>query len=273
MADLHQALRTEITDKKSADGVEFVLVRLQDSKDDIRYSLHARPNSYSTAGAQTTDLLALLGFRRSNCAFFGGTQCYVRSVDASFDLPGFTSVFQPGYQSLRTAESHLQKCGLFLPLTEGWGYYSGRPSKAPAHPTTSAMGDGHTGHASKRMKESEDDRFFFVLSWLESDREKGWTTHYRAKQQSVSAELQSVFGVLGLATFPTCPEFDFEPCFWRFTPFQPRGAFEGNADTAHSWFDAHVDHFPPGIEQLTKLRETFIPFGPVVFPYSSTSRW
>ena len=90
--DLHSALKTDEVGRAGASsGVEFVLMRLRQGRDKSAHSLHARPNTFSTAGFQTTDLLGVLGFSRSQCAFVVGGECYVRAVDESFDVDGFAS--------------------------------------------------------------------------------------------------------------------------------------------------------------------------------------
>src|SRR5436309_12925159 len=89
--DLHQALKTEIVQKASAQGVNFVVARLQWGKNDVGFSLHAEPTSFSTSGTQTTDFLAYLGFERRQCAFVARRECYAKWVEESFDLAKFTA--------------------------------------------------------------------------------------------------------------------------------------------------------------------------------------
>jgi hypothetical protein len=68
----------------------------------------------------------------------------------------------------------------------------------------------------------------------------------------VSDEVSSVFNFLHLEQFASCPEFAFEPCYWRFVPFveRERDMFSGNTEIAHRSFDAHKEHFSAGIERL-----------------------
>ena len=61
-------------------------MRLQSSKTDSAFSVHAAPNTWSIVGVQTTDFLSYLGFRRSACHFVATQECYVRWVDQSFDV-------------------------------------------------------------------------------------------------------------------------------------------------------------------------------------------
>ena len=61
-------------------------MRLQSSKTDSAFSVHAAPNTWSIVGVQTTDFLSYLGFRRSACHFVATQECCVRWVDQSFDV-------------------------------------------------------------------------------------------------------------------------------------------------------------------------------------------
>jgi hypothetical protein len=74
------------------------------------------------------------------------------------------------------------------------------------------------------MKIAEDQGFSFAFVWIVTNAgEKGWATHYRPKNPPLSAEIESVFRFLKLDTFAECPHFNFDPCFWRFTPYESRG--------------------------------------------------
>ena len=83
-SDLHSALKTEIVATASAGGVDYQLAKLQWSKEEVGYSIHATPTSYSTAGLQTTDLLAFLGFKRGSCAFSRRGECYATRASPDF---------------------------------------------------------------------------------------------------------------------------------------------------------------------------------------------
>src|ERR1700730_14056272 len=50
--DPHQALRSSTIANARSRGIEFVLAKLQWGKDQIGYSLHANPNTWSTSGFQ-----------------------------------------------------------------------------------------------------------------------------------------------------------------------------------------------------------------------------
>ncbi len=171
--DLHSALRTEEIDSTSH-GLSLKLVRLQQGKDLFSYSLHAFPDSYSSAGLQTTDLLAFLGFHRGPCGF-GHSECYATKVSEGFKLAEFTEAFRKFSELVRTAEPKFAACGLYLPQPEGWGYFlggSGRPDRQPWD--SHARGDGHHSPKQERMKESEDHSFRYVFTWIEGSSDRGW---------------------------------------------------------------------------------------------------
>jgi hypothetical protein len=68
----------------------------------------------------------------------------------------------------------------------------------------------------------EDDRFLFRFTFIDTGHEKAFVTHYRPKHLPLSSELTGVFKYLGLHDLKSCPEFDFEPCFYRSLQFQQR---------------------------------------------------
>jgi hypothetical protein len=92
--DPHQALKSEIVSRHNAGYLEVILARLQWAKDDIRFSAHANPSSFSMSGIQQTDLLNYLGFSPSDCSFTAGRRCYVRWVEESFDPKVFADAFK-----------------------------------------------------------------------------------------------------------------------------------------------------------------------------------
>lgn len=266
--DPHQALKSEVIGQARAGGANVILAKLQWGKDDIGYSLHVSPNSFSTYGVQVTDFLSFLGFQHSGCSFIDSRQCYVRWVDKDFDTNSFAALFDQAYRNLTDAQKDLEKCGFFFEQPEGWGYFFGKHSGGRRH-DFGMSGDGHTAMSVKQMKTSEDDVFQYKFTWLESAHDKGWVIHYRPKHPPLSSELQSIFQFLGLTNFSQCPEYEFEQCHWRSIAFRERGDrfFDSNANTAHGWFDAHAQHFSPGIQKLLsanaeieKAGLTFLPF-------------
>jgi len=248
--DLHESLRSEMLEKISTRGAEIALARLAWSKDEVAFSLHVRPTTFSLSGIQLPDFLRYLGFRRQACSFLG-SECYAREVSQDLDIDAFGRKLDKGYEQVSQAERHLRRCGYALDQPEGWGYFFEGASYRSSR--TSYRGDGHTSATSKRMKEAEDETFGFVFTWIErSESEKGWTIHYRPKHLPLSVELRSVLDFLAIREFNQCPEFDFEPCLWRHTPFVQASSrlLDSNAHIAHGYFDAHAEDFSPGLRAL-----------------------
>lgn len=267
-SDLHTALKAEVAAAGEAGGIgKLVLVRAIHGKDAIRYGLHVQPSTWSTAGVQTTDFLARLGFHRGECAFVGG-ECYARGVGADFDLNALARVLPQAFQAYQAADRSLSACGIFLPHSHGWGYFFGQPSRPPRAPDRRGGGDGHHAAKSERLKESEDDYFSFVLTWIQGGSGEGWATHYQPMHPPLSPEMAAAFASLGLNRFDSCPEFEFEPCSWLFTRYERSddSPFGGNAGIAHGWFDAHPGNFSEGIEQLLAVQLAVRPFGMQIFP-------
>jgi len=255
--DLHKSLKSEVLAKANAAGAELVLVKLAWGNDDVAFSLHVAPNSWSTSGLQVPDLLSYIGFSRQPCLFLRN-ECFVREFDANLDLNAFGLALGTAYQELTQSQRLLESCGFRLAQPEGWGYFFGkRPS---GRESGSYHGDGHTSAVTpERMKATEDDAFQFIFTWIKNnERDKGWTIHYRPKHPPLSVELRSVFDFLGICEFRQCPEFGFEPCSWRHIEFQGRGddVFNSSADAAHRYFDAHQQNFSPGIRALLAAQAT-----------------
>lgn len=254
--DLHTALKTEVIQQASINGVDWALVRLQYTKTDIAYSLHANPTSYSSAGIQKTDYLGILGFSRSRCSFLRSMECYSSWVNEKFDLMGFTSAFTNGYRFLEDAEKKLNSCGLYLDMTEGYGFHFGKPSSVILYSKDRYRdaGDGHTASHLKILKTSEDDFFYFAMSFIsnQNDERKGFVIHYRPKHTPLSAELQGVMSYFKMKSFMDCPVFDFEGCYWWFIRLEhDDGTLNGtNAGYAHRCFDSHETNFSSAAKLL-----------------------
>ena len=266
--DPHQALKSEVLGQARSGNASFVLAKLQWGKDDVGYSLHVLPHTFSTYGIQATDFLSFLGFERSVCSFVDRRQCYFRWVNENFDVNTFAELFDSAYRNLTDTQKDLEKCGFFFEQPEGWGYFFGRGSGGRRR-DFQMSGDGHTAMSVKQMKQSEDDVFLYKFTWLESANDKGWVIHYRPKHSPLSEELESVFRFLGIKNFDQCPEYDFESCHWRSISYIKRGdsVFDSNANAAHGWFNSHAQHFSPGIQKLLsanaeieKAGLTFLPF-------------
>jgi hypothetical protein len=253
--DPHVALKSSVVRIVNAGHLEIALAMLQWSKDEKGYSLHVNPTSISNAGLQTTDLLGYLGFQRNErCSFTNFNRCYSKWVDGDFDVERFAAAFNSGYGHLSKAQRELTACGFELPQPEGWGFYYGKPSGRSnrSGPGEAIIGDGHTAIRVERMQSAEDERFQFQFTFIESGNGEAFVTHYRPKHFPVSAEIKGVFKYLGLNEFKDCPEFDFEPCFFRTLRFIPRGdnMWGGNVEHAHRVFNAHATHFSSGVENL-----------------------
>jgi hypothetical protein len=267
--DAHSALKSEVIRKVNAGHLEIVLARLQWGKDDKAWNLHVNPTSFSTAGLQSTDWLAYLGFQRNDrCSFTSFQRCYSKWVNEDFNVEEFATGFNAGFGHLDKAQRALQACGFNLPQPEGWGFYNDKPS-GRSYRTPGISGDGHIAVKVEQMKATEDDRFLFHFTFIDTGREKAFVTHYRPKHFPLSSELGGVFKYLGLREFNECPEFDFEPCFFRTLQFQTRGndMWDSNVESAHRAFDALATQFSPGIESLLAANAaiesvgmTFLPF-------------
>lgn len=245
--DLHSALVTEEMESAEGEGVQFKLVKLQSSKDDIWYTVHANPTTFSFSGPQRGGFLKYLGFKQGNCAFLPGGECLASEVKPDFSVADFAGAFALAFPALEEADKKLGNCG--YPLTHLDNIRS--------------IGDGHTAPKRKRMKESDDDNFIFVMSWIEGGSNKGWTFHYRPNHPPISEEMAAAFEFLKLKEFGECPIFDFEPCHWRFFAFEQSGdGFLGrNTEFVHRCFDAHKENFSVGIENLLKIHSLLRPFG------------
>jgi hypothetical protein len=255
--DLHSALKTDVIGKVQADGLQVVLIRLQWAKDDSAFSLHVAPNQWSSSGFQLTDTLSYLGFTRQECPFVDSRQAYCDWTSGDIDLARYAEGISKVHGHLLEAQRHLEACGFRLPQPEGYGYFFGKRSESRFR-NTSPRADGHTSPKTEVMKNAEDAAFQFVMTWMEGGSDKGWTFHYRPKHPPLSIEVEAAFGILGLARFSDCPQFDFEPCHWTFHEFALRGdsPFDSNAEWVHGYFGAHAQHFSPGLEQLLAAQST-----------------
>jgi len=256
--NLHKSLKSEILGTSTASGAELALVKLAWGKEDVAFTLHVVPNTFSTYGIQIPDLLSYSGFSRQPCSFLT-RECYVKEVNADVNLNAFGKALGEAYQQLSQAQRHLERCGFILDQPEGWGYFFGQQSGGRSR--SDYYGDGHISAIPPQvMKTAEDDVFHFVFTWIKnSESEKGWTIHYRPKHSPLSVELQGVFHFLGIDEFRECPQFEFESCSWRHIEFREGGdhIFEnGNASVAHGWFDSHQLNFSPGIKALLTAQAT-----------------
>src|SRR5262249_8912654 len=212
---------------------------------------------------QTTDWLRFLGFNENaQCQFSNARRCFSKEVPEGYDLQRFAAGFNEGFGQLQKAEEGLLACGFWLP---------GRQLSARARAFRYELsGDGHTAMGTKPMNTSEDDRFHYKFTFIDTGREKGFVTHYRPRHPPLSSEVRSVFRYLGLTEFHQCPEFDFEACHYR-TPqlLETDNPFEGNVDFAHRSFDAHAGRFSPAVEALLAANAAAEVVGPSSLPIES----
>lgn len=270
LMDHHSALKTDVVAQLKTGRAEMALALLQSGKHDRAFTLHVNPTTFTTAGLQATDWLAYLGFRRNDrCSFTGSQRCYSREVPEGFELQAFATVFDAGFAYLEKAEGGLQSCGFFLPQPEGWGFFYGKSGGGVRRGYQGISGDGHSAMTAETMKETEDDRFLFRFSFIDTRGGKAFVTHYRPKHPPLSSELRSVFSYLELKEFTKCPIFEFEPCYFRTLRFDPRGddPWDGNVDFAHRTFDAHAKQFSPAIESLLAANATVEAIGMTFLPF------
>ena len=251
MLDIHVGLQTERLTSHTGGGVEFTLAKVTHGRDQVAYGLHASVHSCSLSGVSRQDLLEALGFRLHDCPFVSGREAHCLAVDQGLGAPAFANAFGAAFDQLRQASRHLEQCGFYLGSRDF-------PAKAWAH----GRSDGHRGTNQKRLKQSGDEHFEFIFSWLEQGSNEGWTTHYRVKEQPPSAEMESVLEFLDLRRCEQCIEFDFNLCRWRHVWRDAQGdPFLENNNTIHEWFDAHPEHFASGIEHLLSAENLLRPFG------------
>jgi hypothetical protein len=247
-ADHHTALRSEVLAKVSARGVDITLARLQNAKDDVSYSLHAEPTSFSLSGLDPIDLLATIGFTKERCSFVARQECLAAWVPEAFPLQAFAEALPDAFSNLEIAERRLQQFGLLIP---------GRS------PSERAGWDGHTSPSPSELKRVDDDSFHFVLSWVEGPRQKGWIYHYRPKHPPLSPEVEAAFGFLELPSFTDCPYFEFEGCHWQYFPFRSdeHSITGGNAQVVHDAFAKLPVDFSLGVEAIVKCHARLEPYG------------
>jgi hypothetical protein len=234
--DLHSALKVDRIGEAVGGGVRFLLVWLQYGKADIAYGLHANPQMFEMGLVQPANYLENLGFQVSDCAFLG-SRCLVTEIKETFDTAAFAASFERGWAAYRDAGNHLAPCGLV---------------KRSGEIEYEAYGDGHTAAQTNKLKESSDDIFSYVLTWIDTGNEKGWAFHYRPKHPPVSPEVGAALALIGgFNQFPECPQFDFEQCYWRFVRKRDqdrRSIWDEQLGYVHTQFDAHSTRFSPGLQ-------------------------
>jgi TIR domain len=192
--------------------------------------------------------------------FLGADALSARSR-RTFDSAAFAASFENGWAAYKDAGGHLAACGL---------------AKRPGEIEYEAYGDGHTATQTNKLKESSDDIFSYVLTWIDTGNEKGWTFHYRPKHPPVSPEVGAALALIGgFNQFPECPQFDFEPCYWRFVRKRDqdrRSIWDEQLGYVHTQFDAHSTRFSPGLQLLLTAHAAMTPFGMSLIKISSQSQ-
>jgi hypothetical protein len=259
--DHHTALTSEQISQASASGVRFVVGKLQWGKNDFGYSLHAEPSSYTYNGMQTTDFLDYLGFKKESCQFITRRVCYATWIDSEFDLPNFAEKFGEAYVLFEKSMKLFETCGHFLDQPEGWEYFYPNAKRRSPRSKSISGGDGHNAGRTELMSQAEDSDFSYRLSWAEWAQTKGWVIHYQPK--NLTNEIKSVLNLLDLNVFKECPLFEFEHCYWWFIEYQhnDESILEGNADTVHSYFNAHAKNFSSAVQMLVQSNKLMSPFG------------
>ena len=268
--DFHKAPKQEPLAEIHLDDVRFTFVKHWWGKNDIAYSLHISPSSYTTAGLQKTDFLNYIGFKLSHgCTFL--SKCYARWVTESFNVDDFSKSFSFAYDKFIASEKNLRSCGFFLEQPEGWYFFTGRYSFND-NLTSKTPRDGHLGNSIDERDKSEDNLFLYKFTWVENNGEKFWTTHYYPKQTALSPEFLSVFKFLGIQEYEECPQFEFDPCYWRSVYFERYGDrhFDTNVRSINDEFKSHAQLFLPGVEELivanAEMEKFDFGFLPVVKP-------
>ena len=178
--DHHTALRTEKMGHINAGYIEIALAKLQWGRDDVAFTLHVNPSAFTSAGLQTSDWLRFLGFKENpQCQFSNARRCFSKEVQEGYDLGQFAIAFNEGFGQLQKAEEGFQACAVLLP---GCRQLSTRARAFRQEIST----DGHMAMSTKSMSESEDERFRYKFTFIDTGREKGFVTHYRPRHPPLS---------------------------------------------------------------------------------------
>jgi TIR domain len=233
--NLHRALKLDKLAQQQIQGAEFTLVRCQDSKEDIAHGLHARVTE-NVVGL----LLVHLGFQKGPCQFTLDERCFSREMSPDVGMEPFIEAFTNALAAFREAT---QKLGGFL---------------EPGRRHRPAGFDGHRAPEEKFIKGKDEGAFRFALTWIVSPQGTGWVRHFRVRDTLPYDADHLITSVLSLESFDSCPHFDFESCFWTFTPqeFDPIAA-----QMIHDTFDKLPWNFPAGLAALAAAEEAMGPAG------------
>jgi hypothetical protein len=130
-----------------------VAMRLQRSKTEIDYSLHASLTGLFAGELSRATLLQRLGFRSGTCHFPSSGQCLAKYIPPDFDVPQFAQTFENAFAQLREAIQLLLACGFYVEPELVGGRLPPLIDAMLARP----RGDGHNAPKKEGMKQSEDD--------------------------------------------------------------------------------------------------------------------
>lgn len=257
MDRIHQGLRTELLGSASAADVLFTEAMVTHGKQDLVRGLHCVKRTFTLSGGLTAeDMLGWLGFARGRCPVIGEREAFCIAAPGA-DLETFAATFGQAAAVAISADRELQECGFFLESRE-----------FPAKHWIEKFGDGHTGEAHERLKDVEDEHFRYLLTWMKSGGDGGWTMHYLPKGP-LSPGVERGLAKLGLRRCDQCIEVDFNPCYWRRVRRVTAGGdrfFGGNNHSVHKWFDEHPARFAAGIDRLVRAHELMTTVGLDLLP-------
>ncbi len=261
---IHQGLRTERLGTAVGGEVTFTEMAVTHGKDDVARGLHAVKRSFNLSGGVTDeDVLGWLGFNQTACQLIGERDAFCMPAPNGLDLPAFTSAFGTAVAEALAADKDLQTCGFFLESRD-----------FPAKHWADLGSDGHTGESHEKLKDTEDARFRYLLTWMRQGGDGGWTTHYVPKEP-LSPDEERVFARLGIRRYAQCIELDFDPCYWRRLRrvANDRDRFFGaNNETVHKWYDQHATRFAAGVDHLVKAHTAMSGIGLELLPAAERSR-
>jgi hypothetical protein len=241
---IHQGLRTETLGMATGGEVTFTEIAVTHGKDDVVRGLHAVKRSFNlSGGVKAEDVLGWLRFNRRACHLIGEQHAFCAPAADGVDVAAFASAFETAVTETAAADKQLQECGFFLEARD-----------FPAKHWTDLSSDGHTGESHEKLKETDDARFRYILTWMKHGDDGGWTTHYVPKEP-LSPDEERVFARLGIRRYEQCIELDFSPCYCRRLRRIANDRdrfFSDNNETVHKWFDEHVRRFAAGVDHLLK---------------------
>jgi hypothetical protein len=129
-------------------GLEYVTMRLQRSKTEIDYSLHASLTGLFAGELSRATLLQRLGFRSGTCHFLSSGQCLAKYIPPDFDVPQFAQTFENAFAQLREAIQLLLACGFYVERELVGGRLPPLIDAMLARP----RGDGHNAPKKEGMK-------------------------------------------------------------------------------------------------------------------------